>query len=123
MITDTLLDEMKDAALDRMQSEFTYIAVGTDDTTPTETDTTLGNEVLRKERQEYSRDDTNGKITVSMWILSTEANSNDLKEVGVFDASSGGNMFSRNTFNTISKNNNIELWIDLEFTVSVDRVS
>jgi len=122
-LTTTTIDEIKDAVLDRMESKFAYIAVGTDDTTPSSSDTALGNEVLRKSRQEYLRDDTNGKITVSMWILSTEANGNDLKEVGVFDTSSGGNLYSRNVFNTLTKNNNIEVWIDVEFTTTVQEVS
>jgi len=56
-------------------------------------DTALGNEVLRKSRQEYT--ELPNSVILSGYFNSAEANSNTLTESGFFDASSGGNLIIR----------------------------
>ena len=119
MITDVLINALFDDLQTYYTNNFNYLAVGTGTTAPSSSDTALGNEVLRKARQEYVRDDTNKKFTVSMWISTLEANGNDLTEVGVLDTNSGGNLFTREIFDAISKTSDIEIWIDVEYTTEV----
>ena len=119
VVTNTLKSAIKTNSLDYIENNANYVAVGDDGTTEQPTDTTLGNEILRKLRQDVTRDDANGKITVSMYIGTQEANNNTLREVGTFDASTGGNMFNRATFTDLNKTSQIEVWIDVEFNVVV----
>ena len=121
--TKYLLDTLTNYVMNFIQTNLTHIAVGTDNTPPTTSDTALGNEVLRKAAQEISVDSINNTVTASMWIASTEANGTTLQEVGTFDSDTDGNMLSRNTFNAIPKDDTMEVWIDIEFTVSVNEVS
>ena len=117
--TTNFLNTIKEGVKDKIDSEATHVAVGTDNTTPTSSDTTLGSEVLRKARQDYTEGTSD--VVVSLWISSLEANGNDLKEVGIFNASSGGTLLTRETFTTISKSSNTELWIDIEEQIDVSQ--
>lgn len=120
--TDYLKTFAIDAILDKIENEGQYLAVGTGTTPPIPSDTSLENEVLRKARQEYTRNDATGTIILSMWIASTEANGNDLSEVGVFDSSTGGKMLARETFPSLAKTQDLEVWIDIEFEVEVQLI-
>ena len=115
--TTTFLTTVLSGVRATVVAESTHLAVGVSGATATIGDTTLGDEKTRKARQEYT-EGTSDVIT-SLWINSAESNGNTLKEVGVFDASSGGNMASRNTFTDISKTSSIEVWIDVEEQIEV----
>jgi len=95
----------------------THLAVGTDNTTPTVGDTALGAEVTRKVAQEVTQGTSD--VIISLFLNSTESNGNDLKEVGMFDASSSGNLLERNVFTPISKSTSLEVWIDVEEQIEV----
>ena len=120
VLTQVFLDEVREQIKQQISDDFTFVAVGTDGTSPSSSDTTLGNEVLRKERQETTSG-TDYRI-VSMWINSVEANGNDLQEVGTFNQSSNGNMWTRNTFSSLSKTDTVEVWIDVKVVISVSEV-
>jgi len=115
--TTGFLSTVKTGVLDLIETEATHMAVGDDDTTPTAADTALGNELTRKTVQEVTRGTSD--VIVSMFLNSTESNGNSLKEVGIFNASSAGDMMERNTFTTINKSSSIEVWIDVEEQVDV----
>lgn len=100
-----------------INTNWTHVAVGTGTTAPAVSDTALGTEVWRAVRKEIST--VGDKVTVSAWIPSTDANGSALTEVGAFNASSGGTMWSRDTFTAINKTSSIEVWIDLEVTNTV----
>ena len=117
MNTNYFLNDIKDTAINEIIAKTQYIAVGTGTTTATISDTSLDNEILRKARQSYTQN-TNS-VVVSMWIGTSEANGSTLSEVGVFDASSGGNLLTRDTFTGLTKDNNTEVWIDLEEDVDI----
>lgn len=119
MLTSVTQTNVKSDTLDCLYDTISHIAVGTGTTDPTVSDTALESEVLRKARQEATKNIGSGTVTVSMWIASTEANGNTLSEVGTFDSASGGNMFSRDTFTGLNKTSSIEVWIDIEFQVDV----
>lgn len=115
--TTGFLNTIKEGVLDTVVAETTHLAVGTDNTTPTVGDTTLGNEVLRKARQEFTRGTSD--VIISLFLNSLEANGNSLKEVGMFDAASAGNLQERSIFTTITKTSSIEVWIDIEEQIDV----
>ena len=115
--TTTFLNSVKAAIRAGIIADATYVAVGTDDTAPTSGDTTLGAEVTRKARQEYTEGTSD--VIISLFLNSTESNGNALKEVGMLDASSAGNLLQRNTFTTINKTTGLEVWIDIEEQIDV----
>jgi hypothetical protein len=85
----------------------THIGIGTSGTAPLATDTALGNEVYRAvptSQVDYSPTELGFKLFVS----ASQANGSTLREIGLFDASSGGNMMARSTsFTPIAKNASI----------------
>lgn len=115
--TTGFLSTIKTAVKAAVVSNATHMAVGDDNTAPTVGDTTLGNELTRKARQEYTEGTSD--VIISLFLNSTESNGNSLKEVGMFDAGAAGNLLERNTFTTISKTSSIEVWIDIEEQIDV----
>ncbi len=64
-------------------SNGSHLAVGTDNTAATVGDTILGNELIRKARQEYTEGASD--VITSLWLSSVEGNDASLKEVGMLD--------------------------------------
>lgn len=120
VLTDDVLDKFVNDIQSEIDNEWTYGAIGSDDSAPSDTDDSLGNEVLRKARQDYS--ESGSESTISLFVATTEANGNDINEVGLFDSSSNGEMKFREVFNSISKSNEFELWFDVKASVSAKEV-
>ncbi len=76
---------------------FNYVAIGTDNTTPNASQTALGNEVMRVQGT-YSKDANTGECSMDATFNITSAYA--LNECGLFNASSGGTMYCRDTFTT-----------------------
>ncbi len=113
------LDDIRDDTKNYIESDVTSIGVGDDDTTPTPTDTILGNETFRDTVDEYDTSGT-GVIIASLRIATTENNGEDIDEVGTFDDPSSGNMKSRNIITTISKTSDIQVYLDIKYTITVE---
>lgn len=118
--TNIILDNIKDSALDEFASS-SHIGFGTDNTTPSESDTTLGAEVIRKAFDEAAiKNLGNGTYDFSATLGLTEGNGSTLQEVGLFDAAASGNMFIRNLLTqSVAKTTSIELSVSLRATISV----
>jgi hypothetical protein len=93
----------------------THFAVGTNSTAPNVTDSSLGAEDFRDAFDSQSRATT--LVSFEGVILTTEATGSTLTEVGIFNSSSGGVMFSRNTFAALDKTDSIELQIENRSTI------
>ncbi|MEM2971307.1 MAG: hypothetical protein QW270_02655 [Candidatus Bathyarchaeia archaeon] len=76
---------------------FNYCAIGTDGTTPSASQTTLGNEVMRVQAT-YTKDANNGECSIDATF--NIDNTYALQECGLFNASSGGIMYCRDTYTT-----------------------
>ncbi|MEM3697110.1 MAG: hypothetical protein QXQ94_06385 [Candidatus Bathyarchaeia archaeon] len=76
---------------------FNYVAIGTDSTTPSASQTALGNEVMRVQGT-YSKDANVGECSVDATFNITGTYA--LNECGLFNASSGGTMYCRDTYTT-----------------------
>lgn len=83
LITNAYLDELAKVPQGIAPDfEIKYVAIGTDNTTPTVTDTTLGTEIFRK--QVTSQDKTGtGEVTTIFVIFDSEAVAN-WQEIGIF---------------------------------------
>lgn len=91
-----------------------HIGIGSSNTSPSVSDTTLGTEEGR-----YDIDTTTStvnSINFTYLLPTTALNSKTLKEVGLFNAASSGTMLSRNIFTEISKTTSLEV----EFTLKVE---
>jgi hypothetical protein len=119
VITNELLHDIRDETQDRINTTFTYGAVGDDNTAPTAGDTELASEVFRKAR---ATSDTSvpGKIIVSLELTSAEANGNDLKEFGWLNASTLGTLWTRNILTSVTKTSDITLYLDTSITIKVE---
>lgn len=90
-----------DSFLIELNSLVEYVAVGDDNTTPIESDTTLGNETYREIN--YSKTLNPDNMSITTRIDETENNGNTINEIGIFDESSGGNMYSHNLVTSFEK--------------------
>ena len=102
MITNTGLNLVRDLIGDIGVTAPSHMAVGTNNTAESETDTALGAEAHRNALG-TSQQGATGIITLKMTLLSTQANGNSLKEVGVLNAASGGTLLDRITHTQIDK--------------------
>ena len=116
-LNNNFISQVKEDTKTTIINNFTYIAFGTDNTSPTSTDTGLGSEVIRKSRQEYV--ENSDSIILSGYLTTLEANGNTLEETGWFDASSGGNLQERDTTISYSKTSSKELWHDTEIKITI----
>lgn len=85
----------------------THVAIGTDGTAAVAADMALGAEVLRDEPTSivnYSATSVGFKL----FVTASQANGSTLREIGLFDAGSGGNMMARSvSFTPIVKSSSI----------------
>lgn len=94
----------------------TYTAWGDDDTSVTVNDTSLGNELLRVDKESSIRQSNVVEITGNMGT--NDLAGSTIKETGFFDAASDGNMCIHETFADIEKTSQFE--IETIFIISVN---
>jgi len=78
-------------------------AVGTDSTAAARTDTQLGTEVFRAAPTTTIKDVA--KLTVQLWLSTSQANGNTLAEGGPFGAANSGTCIARATHTGVAKDN------------------
>lgn len=118
LTTDTL-NEAKSAVISVLNSQQTHIAISTDTSTPSESDSSLGGTELIE--AVYSESNSSSSITKSMFIDATEFNGNTISKAGLYDAISGGNLLSSSLTNSINKTSSMEVY--LEFVTNIDVVN
>jgi len=121
VLTTLLKTEIRNHSAAEIVTEFTHGSIGTGTTVAAASDTALGTEVFRDAIDESDNPGT-GIVTSSLRVLSTEANGNSITEYGWFDASSGGNLWTRNTITAISKTSDIQLFLDVQIKITVQEV-
>ena len=100
LVVDNGLDAACGALFDSSANRpaaFDYIAIGTDGTAPAASQTALGAEVMRVQAS-YSKDANTGECSVDATFNIT--GSYALQECGLFNASTGGTMYCRDTYTT-----------------------
>lgn len=96
-------------------SFITRLAVGTNNTAVSSTQTALLAEVFRD--QITQRITSDGLLRLKYFLASTSVNGNTLREAGLFNASSGGVMFARVTHGDIVKTSSISLTYDWSINI------
>ena len=102
MIVNTGLNLMRDFLAGDAPTPPSHFAVGTSETDVVAGDTTLGAEVERKVVTTKTISG-NGILEYVGELLSTEANGNDIAEVGVLNAAAAGDLLLRITHTPYSK--------------------
>ena len=99
----------------------THLAIGDDDTAPSDTNDTLNNEVFRKSVTDHSQ--TDNELLASTFIESDEANGETFREVGLFaggaepdDDDFPDRMWNHSTIASIEKDNTRTITIDVTLT-------
>jgi len=121
VIVQDILDSVSSTALNAFDS-FTHIALGDDNTTPTVSDTALGNEFIRKTFEESIKNTSVHTYLFEIKLGLSEGNGNTIKEIGIFDASTGGVLGIRNLTNEVAKTSDIEMVIDLQVSISTSNI-
>lgn len=116
-VTSTMHSTARTNFITSILSLVSHIGVGDDNTTPTEGDTTLGNQTLREAT--FSESSTSLSASFSIFLDTTENNSNSIEEIGLFDASSGGNMYQHLLTNITAKTSSIEWFGEIKINVTV----
>lgn len=114
MATKVLTNKGRNAIRDFLAAEVTELAVGTDGTDASKTETTLGNEVISK-TVETAEDTGIGEERFTIRLSSAEANGYDLAELGA--KNDGGTVLSRLVFAEIAKSSDFEVEFRLTKTV------
>jgi len=103
-------------------SPFDYIAIGTSNTTPADTQTALGDEISTgggARTQDASPSVSGNVATVSVTYNFTDSLA--IQEAGLFNAASGGDMFARQTFAVVNVGNGDSMTITWNITVGTAR--
>ncbi|MAH48286.1 hypothetical protein CMI37_20850 [Candidatus Pacearchaeota archaeon] len=109
-----LADYLCSAAASATQNPFFYIAIGSDNTAETNTDTALGTELSR-------HTGTVTAFTAVYQVVATFASGSgtgNIYEYGLFNANTGGKMLSRDTEGLITKGSNDILTVTAQITLS-----
>ena len=101
-----------------INGEVTHISVGNDGTTPVITDTTLGNETFRDTL--FANSVSSNVTTFDVKLDVTENNGETIAEIGTFDGSSGGNMYSRNLTTSFAKTSSKEAYYRVKMTFTAE---
>jgi len=100
------------------EDAFDYLAIGTDNTAPNATDTSMGAEKYRVEgtgsQETDSVTDDTARLTGSIAITSSIS----VQEAGVFNSDSAGDMLARTTFSSVSVNDGDTVNIGYDVVVS-----
>lgn len=92
---------------DFLKSEADKIAVGTDETAVSQTDSSLGSQVYSESCTSENEDTGTVRHTVTLNL--SEANTNTLEEAGIIDTD--GDLTTRHVFAAIEKNDSTEIEI------------
>lgn len=111
-----VIDNVGNEILTDIQADVSHIAVGDDNTTPTTSDTSLGNETYRESFR--NEEIINHKLFTEIFMDISENNGNNIREAGVFNAASGGDMFSRSLTNELSKTSTREVFVQIDIFVT-----
>jgi hypothetical protein len=98
----------------------THIATGSDNTSPSISDTALGSEAYRDQVTQYQRPG-DGSVTFKLFIGPASANGTTIKEAGLLNASTGGELVARIVFSAseeIVKTSDITAQISWTITFS-----
>ncbi len=115
--TNTALNTILSNVLSHLQTTYTYFAIGSGTTTETSTDVALESEAFRDTIDEVQVGPN--YVLYRCYVGTTEANGISITEFAIFDSDTGGNMLLRKAFPAINKTSDMDIWFEVQETVSV----
>lgn len=115
-ITNTGCNEIRDWLAGTSATAPTHMAIGTSDSVPATSDTTMGSEIARAAIETTTP--TDKQVKYSYTLPFTSSNGNALKEVGLLNASSAGDLFFRGIHTAINKTTSIEIEYEVSLRIS-----
>lgn len=116
------LDLIRDLIGGNLEQAPTHIEVGTNNTAPTNNDTTINTETSPRFREVITTRIQNAsfpKINLQLFIPAADANGNILREAGIFNDDTIGDMLSRVLISPeIIKDSSTQVTLDWEFTIA-----
>lgn len=100
LIVNTGKNFAANALLNVSSSPFTHMAIGTGTTAAALTDTALESQLVR---QAFTSSNVTANVVTMSTTYAAGAGTGSITEAGLFNASSGGTMFSRVVFPVVSK--------------------
>lgn len=98
-----------------LQAATTHLAIGNDNTAPSSTNSTLNNEIFRKQVTDHTQN--GNEILASTFVDSNEANGTTFREVGLFAGPNATDrMWNHATIADISKDSSRTITIDVTLT-------
>ncbi|MBI2127197.1 MAG: hypothetical protein HYU02_07815 [Thaumarchaeota archaeon] len=94
LIVDVGKQKVIDYIVNLAPSGFTHCGIGTDSTAPAAGNTTLGAQVDRRAIDDKRRSGTDARLT-TFFPSTSPAVGSTIREMGIFDAVSGGNLYAR----------------------------
>jgi hypothetical protein len=113
MPTKVITNDGRNAIRDFLQGEVAEIGIGTDGTEASKTDMALGNEVIAK--SSTNEDVDTGQSEFSTRLLSSEANGESLRELGL--KTSAASLYARLVYAEINKTSDFEVKFEVTGTV------
>lgn len=120
VLTSGTITDVTNDVQDFLLADWTHYAVGDGTTTPVAGDTALDNETFEAAIDETD-DSVSDEATFTGIIGAASNNGNDIKEVGVKDASSG-DLKLRKLITTISKTSDIIVYLDFTVELTVEEI-
>lgn len=115
--TTVALDDVKSNVISYLSTKYTHFAVGTGTTADSSSDTALEEEVFRDVID--AAQTSTSSVLFRCYLGTTEANGYALTEFGGFDSATGGTMLFRKVFPAINKTSDMDIWFELEETITV----
>jgi len=122
LIMDAGEDEVAQLVCGVAATAFDYIAIGTDDTAPDDSQTALGAEITTNggSRTQDGSTGTSGNVA-TIDVTFNFTGSLAIKEVGLFNAASNGDMLARQVFSVINVGDGDALTVTWNITVGTAR--
>jgi hypothetical protein len=114
-VTDAAKDLLISFLAGNTETAPTHMALGTDTTVPSSTDTALITENFRATLTETTI--TGQEVQFTFRLSTAQGNSVAFTEAGLFNASTSGDMFARNTFIAVNKTNSFELEVRITLKI------
>lgn len=115
-IQTAMLTTLESGAVITLSSSISHIGVGTGNSTATVTQTQLDAETYRESI--FTTASTLNTFTTALYLDVTENNGEVVREIGVFNSSSGATMVSRNLTTVSTKTSSKEFYYDVKYTVT-----
>lgn len=117
MLNNNVLSSVNTYIQNALNANMLYVDFGTGTTPVTSSDSVMEASVVRNPRQQITI--MANDVIVSGFLGSGQANGSSITEIGVFDASTSGNMQEHALITAIAKTSGKEIWVDIRTHIGI----